>query len=332
MLCLALAGAQAPTVFSASERKVAANAAQQTLRFEESLDAMGTTFTIVAYGRDRFRLQSAVEAGFDEVKRLEDLLSNYRPDSEWSQMNQRAASGPMRVSDELFRVLALCQSYSRASNGAFDVSVGPLMKVWGFYKGTGRFPHRAEIKGAMARVGYELVELDEGNKTVRFRRPGVELDPGGIGKGYAVDRVVDILRRGGVASGLITAGSSSIYGIGTPPDEPKGWHVGIKHPKNPRNTVADVWLKDQSMATSGNYEKFFVANGRLYSHIMDPRTGYPAQGMLSVSVLAPRALDSEAWSKPFYINGRRQQMPGKQTITRVFLCEDRTEPLCAWLQ
>ncbi|HYO82491.1 MAG TPA: FAD:protein FMN transferase [Bryobacteraceae bacterium] len=304
----------------------------QVLRFEESLDSMGTTYTIVAYGTDRYRLQSAVESAFEEVKRLEELLSNYRPESEWSRLNRAASAGPVRVSEELFELLSSCMNYSRMSEGAFDITVGPLMKVWGFYKGSGRFPHRAEIKGAMARVGYQLIELDDANKTVRFRRPGVELDPGGIGKGYAVDRAVAILRRGGVQSGLITAGSSSIYGIGSPPHEPRGWHVALRHPKDARKSVADVWLRDESMSTSGNYEKFFLANGRLYSHIMDPRTGYPAQGMLSVSVIAPRTIDSEAWTKPYYINGRRWAASRKTNSTRVFLCEDRTEPLCAWLQ
>jgi thiamine biosynthesis lipoprotein len=206
------------------------------------------------------------------------------------------------------------------------------MKVWGFYKGTGRFPHRAEIKGVMTRIGYRNVELDSRNLTVRFKRPGVELDPGGIGKGYAVDRMADLLRDGGVGSGLITAGSSSIYAIGAPPNESRGWHVAIRHPKDARKTVQDVYLTNESMSTSGNYEKFFRAGGRLYSHIMDPRTGYPAQGMLSVSVIAPRTIDSEAWAKPYYINGRRWAASHKLNGSRVYLCEDRSEPSCAWLQ
>ena len=302
------------------------------LRFEESLDAMGTTFTVVAYGEDRFKMQSAVESSLEEVRRLEEMMSNYRPDSEWSRMNRAAASRPVRVSKELFDVLAACIRYSEASEGAFDISVGPLMKVWGFYKGSGRFPHRAEIKGAMARIGYRNIELNAKDQTVRFRRAGMELDPGGIGKGYAVDKMVGILKAGGVKSAFITAGSSSMYAIGVPANDSRGWHVAIRHPKDAKKSVEDIWLKDQSMATSGNYEKFFHAYGRLYSHIMDPRTGYPAQGMLSVSVIAPNATDSEAWTKPYYINGRRWASAHKLTGSRVFLCEDRSEPLCAWLQ
>ncbi|MBX5494161.1 MAG: FAD:protein FMN transferase [Bryobacteraceae bacterium] len=300
------------------------------IRVERSLDVMGSTYTVAVYGEDRFRLDEAIDAAFDEARRLDRLLSNYRPESEWSRVNREAAAGPVKVSEELFRLLDLCIRYSRESEGAFDITVGPLMKVWGFYKGTGRFPHRAEIRGALSSVGYRNVQLDPVSRTVRFLKPGVNLDPGGIGKGYTVDRMVEILKSKGVHSGLISAGSSSIYAIGAPPGE-KGWKVSVRHPKDSRRTVQDFYLKDESMSTSGNYEKFFVANGKLYSHIMDPRTGYPAQGMLSVSVIAPRTLDSEAWTKPYYILGRDWAAKHKPNHFRVFLCEDRSEPACALL-
>jgi thiamine biosynthesis lipoprotein len=311
---------------------VSAASSPGVLRFEESLDAMGTTYSVVVYGEDRFKIQSAVEQAFEEVRRLDDMLSNYKPSSEWSEVNRRAADGPVKVSDELFALLAECIRYSEASEGAFDITVGPLMKVWGFYKGSGRFPHRAEIRGAMARVGYRNIILDPREKSVRFARKGVEIDPGGIGKGYAVDRIVAILKRNGVQSALITAGSSSIYGIGAPPNEPRGWRVSIRHPKDANQNVEDVFLKDTSMSTSGNYEKFFRAGRRRYSHIMDPRTGYPAEGMLSVSVVAPRTLDSEAWTKPYYIKGRAWAASHKLKGSRVFFCEDRSEVACVWLQ
>ena len=306
--------------------------APAALRFEESMDAMGTTFSVVAYGEDRFKMQAAVELAFDEVRRLDQLLSNYRPESEWSEVNRHAAERPVKVSRELFDLLAACIRYSEASQGAFDITVGPLMRVWGFYKGSGRLPHRAEIKGALARVGYRSIELDERNQTIRFRKSGVDMDPGGIGKGYAVDRMVEILREHGIQSALMTAGSSSIYAIGVPETESRGWRITIRHPKDANQTVAEVYLKDESMSTSGNYEKFFRVRNTMYSHIMDPRTGYPADGMLSVSVIAPKTLDSEAWTKPYYINGRQWAASHKLKGSRVFLCEDRSEVACAWLQ
>jgi thiamine biosynthesis lipoprotein len=293
---------------------------------------MGSTYSIAVYGSDRVRMEAAIDAAFDEVRRLDELLSNYKHDSEWSQVNRTAALKPVQVSEELFQLLQQCVEFSRQSEGAFDITVGPLMKVWGFYKGTGHLPHRPEVSTALAKVGYRHLQLDPKTRTVRFDRAGVEMDPGGIGKGYAVDRMVDVLRRNGVQSALVAGSASSIYGLGAPPDEPKGWPVKIKDPSDQRKTVAEVWLKDMSLSTSGSYERFFRAEGKVYAHIMDPRTGYPAQGTASVSVLAPRTLDSEAWAKPFFVNGRQWAAKHRLKDVRVFFCEDRMEKPCAWLQ
>ncbi len=308
-----------------------AASAGDLLRIESSLDAMGTTYTIVAYGPDQYELRAAVEQSFEEVRRLDSLLSNYKERSEWSQVNRDAAAGPVRVSAELFRLLEACVAYSRKSEGAFDITVGPLVKVWGFYRGSGRLPHRAEIRAALSRVGYRKLRLNPDEQTVYFQSRGVEIDPGGIGKGYAVDQVVEILRRAGLTAALVTAGGSSVYALGAPPGE-KGWKLAIKHPKNPSKTVEEVLLRDASMSTSGSYEKFFSARGKVYSHIFDPRTGYPATGVLSVSVIAPRTLDSEAWTKPYFIQGRAWSAQNKPKGFRVFFCEDKPELACAWLQ
>jgi thiamine biosynthesis lipoprotein len=259
------------------------------------------------------------------------MLSNYKPSSEWSLVNRQAADSPVHITPEMFQLLAACIEYSRESEGAFDITVGPLMKVWGFYKGSGHLPHRAEVRGALNMIGYQNILLDAANQTVRFAKRGVELDPGGIGKGYAVDRIAQILKDNGVEQALVSGGGSSIYAIGAPPNE-KGWKVDIKNPKNPRESVETVYLKDESMSTSGSYEKFFYAEGSLYSHIMDPRTGYPSQGMLSTSVIAPRTLDSEAWTKPYYILGRQWAAKHKPKDFRVFFCEARPGASCDWLQ
>ena len=306
--------------------------AGELLRLEKSADAMGTTYSIILYGRDRVKMEAAADAAFDELRHLDDMLSNYKSDSEWSAVNRRAAQEPVRVSSELFGLLSACLEYSRASEGAFDISVGPLMKVWGFYKGTGHLPHRAEVAAAEAKVGYRHVALDPAGATVRFDRAGVELDPGGIGKGYAVDRMVDVLKKNGIETALIAGSGSSIYGMGVPPTEPKGWRVDIRDPWDSKKISSEIFLRDMSMSTSGGYEKFFRAEGRTYAHIMDPRTGYPAQGVLSVSVIAPRTLDSEAWTKPYFVNGRQWTMRHRPKEFSVFFCEDRTEQACAWLQ
>jgi len=301
------------------------------VRVEGSVDAMGSDYAIVAYGTGRQKMQAAVADGLEEARRLDDLLSNYRPESEWSRVNRLAASQPVRVSPELFQLLSDCVNYSRESEGTFDITVGPLMKVWGFYKGTGHLPHRAEVRGALEKVGWRNILLDDKNQTVRFAQPGVEIDPGGIGKGYAVDRIVAVLKNDGVRIALVSAAGSSIYAMGAPPGE-SGWKIDIKDPKNRSRSAASVVLKDESMSTSGNYEKFFMAEGKMYSHIMDPRSGYPAAGMLSVSVIAPKTLDSEAWAKPYYILGRKWTAQHRNKNFRVFFCEDRTDTPCAWLQ
>jgi thiamine biosynthesis lipoprotein len=232
----------------------------------------------------------------------------------------------------MYRLLEQCLEYSRASEGAFDITVGPLMKVWGFYKGSGKLPHRAEVSAALTKVGYRHVRLDANARTVQYDRPGVEIDPGGIGKGYAVDRMVNVLRQKGFQNALVAGSGSSIYGMGTPPAEARGWRIEIKNPWDTSRTAAEIFLKDMSLSTSGSYEKFFRVGGRTYSHLMDPRTGYPAAGAASVSVIAPRTLDSEAWTKPYFVNGRQWASTHKLKDFRVFYCEDRMEKPCAWLQ
>jgi thiamine biosynthesis lipoprotein len=310
----------------------AAYGQQELLRLEKSADAMGSTYSIALYGYDRVKMEAAADAAFDEVRRLDDLLSNYLPGSEWSEVNRNAATKPVKVSPELFALISACVEYSRESEGAFDITVGPLMKVWGFYKGSGHLPHKPEIAAALAKVGYRHILLDRAAQTVRFDRPGVEMDPGGVGKGYAVDRMVEVLRKNGVRIALVAGSGSSIYGMGAPPDEPMGWPVKIKDPWDNRKTLAEVWLKDSSMSTSGSYEKFFRAEGKIYAHIMDPRTGYPAQGSVSVSVIAPRTIDSEVWAKPYFVNGRQWAVKHRPKDFQVFFCEDRMEKPCAWLQ
>jgi thiamine biosynthesis lipoprotein len=206
------------------------------------------------------------------------------------------------------------------------------MKTWGFFKGTGRLPSRDEVAAALTKVGYRHICLDQVGRMVRFDIEGMELNPGGIGKGYAVDRMVEILSQRGFDTALVMASSSSIYGMGAPPGEARGWRVDIRNPKRPRrHSATEVYLKDMSLSTSGGYPQTFWAEGRIFSHIMDPRTGYPAQGMLLVSVTAPRTIDSEAWTKPFFIHGRSWAAKNKPKGLNAFFCEDGPEQTWGWL-
>jgi thiamine biosynthesis lipoprotein len=302
-------------------------------RFEDHAEAMGTLFAIVMYGPDDDTMRRAADAAFEEARRLDRLLSNYIQESEWSAVNRDAAARPVRVSNELFDLLDACLGYTRRSEGAFDITVGPLMKAWRFYKGEGALPKREEVANALARVGARHVRLDRGARTVRFDGEGVELDPGGIGKGYAVDRMIEVLKRYGIRAALVSGGGSSVYGLGAPPEEPRGWRMEISAPESPDTMAAEVFLKDLSMSTSGSYEKFFYAGGRRYSHLMDPRTGYPAQGVSAVSVVSARTIDSEAWTKAVFVNGRAWTETHGPRELRVFFCDDRSpKPACGWLR
>jgi thiamine biosynthesis lipoprotein len=304
----------------------------KTERIERSDDAMGSWFAVVIHGASRPLIETAAEAAFDELHRLDRLLSNYRPTSAWSGVNRGASTRPVHVSAELFDLLSVCAEYSRQSAGAFDLTIGPLMRLWGFSRGEGALPRRRAVAEALRHVGHRHVALEAAERTVVFLDPQVELDPGGIGKGYAVDRMVTVLRDHGVAAALVSAAGSSIYGLGAPPGEPDGWRVSIGAPGDPRRAATEIRLKDLSLSTSGSYEKFFRVRGETFSHIIDPRTGYPAKGVSSVSVVAPRAVDSEAWTKPYFVNGRAWTIAHRRPEHRVFLCDDGPVVECAWIE
>jgi FAD:protein FMN transferase len=306
--------------------------AAEARRMERSTDAMGATFSVVLYGSDEASMNSAIDATFAEAHRLDALLSNYRPESEWSRINNEAATHPVAVSPELFQLLSDCIAYSRASEGTFDLTVGPLMRAWGFFGGDHHVPSPDQIHEALEVVGYQHVKLNARKRTVSFDRPGVEIDPGGVGKGYAVDRMVAILRARGFRDALVAASGSSIFGLGNPPDEPRGWPMSIADRWDHRKDAAQVFLKDMSLSTSGTYEKSFRVGGHRYSHIMDPRRGFPAESAVQVTVLAPRTIDSEVWAKPYFIQGKAWTAAHKPKSWRVLYCENTAGAACSWIE
>lgn len=277
-------------------------AGEALVRYEASHNSMATDYTVVAYGQDRDFLAEVVNEVFEEIDRLDAQLSNYKPESELSQINRNAAHESVVVEPGLFKLIQDSLRYSRETNGSFDITVGPLMKAWGFFRGQGRIPTRQELDRVLQRVGYQHVKLDSASRTVRFDEQGIDLDLGGIAKGYAVDRAVALLRENGVASALVSSGTSSIYALGAPPGD-RAWKVTLRDPFD-GNKVGDViGLRNYSMSTSANYERFFKLGGKTYGHIMDPRTGMPTEGVLSVAVFAPATCQSDALTKPFFILG-----------------------------
>jgi thiamine biosynthesis lipoprotein len=290
------------------------------LRYEDSRISMACAYSVVVYGSDESKLAEAVNAALDEVDRIDRLMSHYKPDSPLSQLNRQAASQPVKVEAELFNFIAECLRYSRASDGAFDVTVGPLLKSWGFFRGEGRMPKADELDEAKNKVGWQHVILNEREKTIQFDRVGVELDLGGIAKGYAVDKAVEVLKRHGITRALVSACGSTIYGLGAPPGK-TAWEVKLRDPVHSQKTAMTVRLKDRALSVSGSYEKFFDLDGKRYSHIFDPRTGWPVQGVLSVAVLTDTGTAGDALDNVLYVLGvekSRRELPRFRPAEAIF--------------
>jgi FAD:protein FMN transferase len=294
-------------------------------RYDATRVSMACVYAIEMYGPDAGALPAIAAVAFDEVDRIDRLMSHYQPESPLSRINREAALHPVSVDNELFDFIAEAMRYNRESRGAFDITVGPLMKAWGFFRGDGRVPSAAELGALRPLIGPRNVVLDAANRSIRFARRGVELDLGGIAKGYAVDRAVAVLKERGIAAALVSAGGSTIYALGAPPGA-VAWDVAIQDPVNSRTSALTIRLKDRALSVAGSSEKSFEANGITYSHIMDPRTARPVQGMLSVAVLTSSGTAGDALDDAFFVLGVRasrtymQRLPHTETF---FFLPDR---------
>jgi FAD:protein FMN transferase len=298
---------------------VAVSAQSNLVHYEADRVSMACTYSISVYGKNGTDFKSIVDAGFDEVDRIDRLMSHYKSDSPLSKINREAAQHPVKVEPELFNFLNECLQYSKDSEGAFDITVAALMKAWGFFRGEGRMPTTAELQKTKKLIGYHHVILDRKNQTIKFDQAGVELDLGGIAKGYAVDRVVALLKNSGIECALISAGGSTIYGLGSPPEK-DAWSIEIQDPLDVRKTAMTVKLKNQVLSISGSSEKFFEVKGKRYSHIMDPRTGQPVMNILSVAVITDSGTKGDALDNIFYVQGVRKAktMRKKYPATEIF--------------
>jgi len=279
-----------------------AAAVDSSVRYEASHPSMGTVYTVAAYGHDADFLAETVNEVFEEVDRLDAQMSNYKPASELSRINREAAREDVVVEPQLFGLIQICLHLSEDTGGAFDITVGPLMKAWGFFRGQGRVPSPREIRDVLKRVGYGHVHLNAERRAIHFDQPGIELDLGAKAKGYAVDRAVEILKENGISSALVSSGTSSIYALGAPPGE-KGWKISLRNPFDENKAAEVVYLKNFSLSTSGNYERFFKMGGKMYSHIMDPHTGMPVEGVISACAFTERTTDSDGLSTALYVLG-----------------------------
>jgi thiamine biosynthesis lipoprotein len=264
-----------------------------------SVAAMATRFELVLAGDDPVRLRASGEAALAEIERLERQLSFYRRDSDVAWINDRAADGPVRVDPRVFRLLERCAELTDATDGAFDVTVGPLVRAWGFAGGARGVPDPEVLAAARSMVGMGRVELDGDAFAVRFAAPGVEIDLGGYGKGYAVERAIEVLREDGVPSALLHGGTSSVYGLGAPPDAP-AWRIALAEPLG-----GEVELRDAGLSVSAAHGKWFTSGGETYGHVLDPRRGEPVRGAAAAAVVGPSPATCEALSKALMVHGAR---------------------------
>jgi thiamine biosynthesis lipoprotein len=262
--------------------------------------AMGTEFTLFVYADSQSSADTICESAFQEVDRIEQLLSNYRESSELSRINRNAANAAVTTDPEMLSFLEQAAHWSSVSDGGFDITVGRLMKAWGFYRHDGRIPPDGELNELRSATGWRKVQIDRKERTVHFTSPGVELDPGGIGKGFAVDAVVRVLREQHVTAALISAGSSTVYALGAPPGQ-DGWRIVIPGPLPGKDPLSILSLKDTSISSADCSQKNFTINGHLYCHIMDPRTMRPVEGRIQVSVVEPSATASDALSNVVFV-------------------------------
>ncbi|MCX5713419.1 MAG: FAD:protein FMN transferase, partial [Candidatus Omnitrophica bacterium] len=248
---------------------------QERKLYKDTRVLMGTFVEVISPDK------RASSIAFDEIKRIEDLLSKYKPASEVSQLNVK---GELRVSPETFFIIKRSKEFSLASGGAFDITIAPLVDLWGFTDKKFKIPQDAQIKESLKLVGSEKIILNERDNVVKFSFPGMKIDLGGIAKGYALDCAAHKLRKQGIKSCLINAGGQ-IYCLGDKFGTP--WKIGIRDPRT-RNLTGSMELKNRSVSTSGDYEQFFIKDGARYAHILNPKTGKPVtSGIISVTVTAP---------------------------------------------
>jgi thiamine biosynthesis lipoprotein len=265
-------------------------------RFSFGEPQMGTWFKITLYASDEEEARRAARDAFDRIADLDRMLTDYNPESELMRLCRRSGGAPVPVSRELFFVLGRAQDVSRRSGGAFDVTVGPVVRLWRRARRTGRLPDAQQIAEARELVGYQRVRLDEQHHTVQLQKAGMRLDFGGIAKGYAADEALLVLKRRGIMSALVAAGGD-IAVSGAPPDAP-GWKIAIARLGDPPDAPSgEVILHHAAVSTSGDTEQFVEIDGKRYSHIVDPRTGMALTSRRSATVIASDGTAADSLTK-----------------------------------
>jgi FAD:protein FMN transferase len=280
LLCFGLAGCHTPPTKSGLKR------------YSYAELHMGSVFRIVMYAPDEAAADRAAEAAFRRVAALDDTLSDYNPTSELRRLSEKPVDEPVKVSADLFKVLQQSMVISKKSNGAFDVTVGPMVQLWRSSRKTRTLPAQEQITAVARAVGYQKLRLNERQQTVTLTVPDMKLDVGGIAKGYAADAVLEILREQGINQAM--AAASGDIALGDPPPGQKGWKIGVASIDHPQQGLTrEVVLSHAGISTSGDTEQYVEIDGRRYSHIVDPRTGVGLTNRIGVTVIAKNATLSD---------------------------------------
>lgn len=245
---------------------------------------MDTVMHLTAYGPNASK---AIDAAFNRIDEIEKMASVSISDSDVNKINEAAGKGYVKVHPEIIKIIKTSIEYSKISNGAFDITVSPLIKLWGIGTENERVPTKLEINEKLSLVGYKNISINEADSSVKLMKPGMAIDLGGVAKGFTADEIIKIFREYEIKAAIINLGGSSIYTLGEKPDKSK-WSIAIQHPRREKNegNIGILKLNQTALSTSGDYQRFFIKDGKRYHHILDPSTGYPADaGVMSDMIL-----------------------------------------------
>lgn len=287
-------------------------------------EVMGTFARVVAVAADSNTAKRCIEAAFAEIENIDKLMSKYKSDSEISELNKNGFRRAVKVSKSTYEVLQKSVEFSKLSGGAFDITVGPLVDLWHSAEDANSIPNDAELQQARSKVGYDKLILDANETSVRFAVESMRVDLGGIAKGYAVDKAVEAMQKGGAVGGMVDIGEIRCFG--SPPAGQNIWRIGLQDPAvvkdamNAGKPLLILRLADTAVSTSGDYHRFVTIGGKRYSHIVDPKSGHSSESLASVTVICPSATDADALSTAVTVMGKEkglaliEQMPGVEAI------------------
>lgn len=265
---------------------------------------MGSKFEITLVDKDSLSAEKNIDKSIDEIRRIENLISEWKPETQISEVNKNAGIKPVKVDPEVFALTEKGIYFSKLTDGAFDISIVAMDKIWKFDDSMNELPSEECIKNSVKNVGYQNIILDKTNSTIFLKNKGMKIGFGSIGKGYAADKTRELMKSFGVKAGIINA-SGDISTWGTQPDG-KPWAIGINNPFKDDKIAAVLFLNENAVTTSGSYEKYAEIHGKRYSHIMNPKTGYPSTGLTSVTVVGPNATMANGFSTSIMVLGKKE--------------------------